>query len=150
MVGVCEHWFWRARGLASTVDDADLAATVGGLEMASLMNNGQACVAQTRILAPRSRCEETVDAVTGMVSGLKVGDPRDPATQVGPLVARRQQDRVEGYIKVGQEEGAKIVTGGSRASGQRQGWYVAPTQCSLAWTTRCTSPARRSSARCSR
>jgi betaine-aldehyde dehydrogenase len=56
-----------------------------------------------------------------------VGDPADPATQIGPLVAKRQQDRVEGYISVGQSEGAKVVTGGSRASGADRGWYVAPT-----------------------
>jgi aldehyde dehydrogenase (NAD+) len=115
------------KSAAIILDDADLAATVGWLEMASLMNNGQACVAQTRILAPRSRYDETVDAVVGMVSGLKVGDPGDAATQIGPLVAKRQQDRVEGYITVGQEEGAKLVTGGSHASGHDRGWYVAPT-----------------------
>jgi aldehyde dehydrogenase (NAD+) len=115
------------KSAAIILDDADLAATMGWLEMASLMNNGQACVAQTRILAPRSRYDETVDALAGMVAGLKVGDPADPATQVGPLVAKRQQDRVEGYISAGQDEGAKLVTGGSRASGHDRGWYVAPT-----------------------
>ncbi len=115
------------KSAAIVLEDADLAATMGWLEMAALMNNGQACVAQTRILAPRSRYDETVDALAGMVSGLKVGDPADPATQVGPLVAKRQQDRVEGYISAGQDEGAKVVTGGSRASGSERGWYVAPT-----------------------
>ncbi|HEX9624737.1 MAG TPA: aldehyde dehydrogenase [Streptosporangiaceae bacterium] len=115
------------KSAAIILEDADLAATVGWLEMASLMNNGQACIAQTRILAPQSRYNETVDAVAGMVSGLKVGDPGDPATQIGPLVAKRQQDRVEGYISVGQEEGAKVVTGGSHSSGKDRGWYVAPT-----------------------
>ena len=115
------------KSAAIILDDADLAATMGWLEMASLMNNGQACVAQTRILAPRSRYEETVDALAAMVSGLTVGDPADPATQIGPLVAKRQQDRVEGYITAGQEEGAKVVTGGARASGRDRGWYVAPT-----------------------
>ncbi len=115
------------KSAAIILDDADLAATVGWLEMASLMNNGQACVAQTRILAPSSRYDETVDTVAAMVAGLRVGDPADPATQIGPLVARRQQDRVEGYIAIGQEEGAKVVTGGSRAAGRERGWYVAPT-----------------------
>ncbi len=115
------------KSAAIICEDADLAATIGWLEMASLMNNGQACVAQTRILAPRSRYDETVDALAGMVAGLAVGDPTDPATQIGPLVAKRQQERVEGYISVGQEEGAKIVTGGSRSSGKDRGWYVAPT-----------------------
>jgi len=115
------------KSAAIILDDADLAATVGWLEMASLMNNGQACVAQTRILAPSSRYDETVDTLAAMVAGLRVGDPADPATQIGPLVARRQQDRVEGYIAIGEEEGAKVVTGGSRAAGRERGWYVAPT-----------------------
>jgi aldehyde dehydrogenase (NAD+) len=115
------------KSAAIILDDADLASTMGWLEMASLMNNGQACVAQTRILAPRSRYDETVEALAGMVNGLKVGDPKDPATQIGPLVARRQQDRVEGYIEIGQDEGAKIVAGGPRSSGFTRGWYVAPT-----------------------
>jgi aldehyde dehydrogenase (NAD+) len=115
------------KSAAIILDDADLASTIGWLETASLMNNGQACIAQTRILAPRSRYDETVDALVGMVSGLRVGDPGDPATQIGPLVAKRQQDRVEGYIAIGQDEGAKVATGGSRASGQDRGWYVAPT-----------------------
>ena len=115
------------KSAAIILEDADLAATMGWLQMASLMNNGQACVAQTRILAPRGRYGETVDALAGMVAGLAVGDPGDPATQIGPLVAKRQQERVEGYITVGQEEGAKLVTGGSRACGQERGWYVAPT-----------------------
>jgi len=115
------------KSAAIILDDADLAATVGWLEMASLMNNGQACVAQTRILAPSSRYDETVDALAAMVAGLRVGDPADPATQIGPLVASRQQDRVEGYIAIGEEEGAKVVTGGSRAAGRERGWYVAPT-----------------------
>jgi aldehyde dehydrogenase (NAD+) len=115
------------KSAAIILEDADLAATMGWLEMASLMNNGQACVAQTRILAPRSRYADTVDALAGMVSGLKVGDPSDPGTQIGPLVAKRQQDRVESYISAGLDEGAKVVTGGSRASGADRGWYVAPT-----------------------
>ncbi len=115
------------KSAAIVLDDADLGATIGWLEIAALANNGQACVAQTRILAPRARYDETVDALVAMVSGLKVGDPADPATQIGPLVAKRQQDRVEGYITIGQDEGAMVVTGGSRASGQQRGWYVAPT-----------------------
>jgi aldehyde dehydrogenase (NAD+) len=115
------------KSAAIILEDADLASTVGWLEMASLMNNGQACVAQTRILAPRSRYDETVEAVASMVNGLAVGDPGDPATRIGPLVAKRQQDRVEDYISIGQDEGAKVVTGGSRASGRERGWYVAPT-----------------------
>jgi aldehyde dehydrogenase (NAD+) len=116
------------KSAAIILDDADLAATVEGLKFASLMNNGQACVAQTRILASRDRYDEVVDAVSGMVGALAVGDPQDAATEVGPLVAERQQERVEKYIAVGQEEGAKVAVGGNgRPSGLEKGWYVKPT-----------------------
>jgi betaine-aldehyde dehydrogenase len=116
------------KSAAIILDDADLAATVEGLKFASLMNNGQACVAQTRILASRDRYDEVVDAVSGMVGALAVGDPQDDATEVGPLVAERQQERVEKYIAVGQEEGAKVAVGGNgRPSGLEKGWYVKPT-----------------------
>jgi aldehyde dehydrogenase (NAD+) len=116
------------KSAAIVLDDADLAATVQGLKFASLMNNGQACVAQTRILASRDRYDEVVDAVSSMVGSLAVGDPQDEATEVGPLVAERQQERVEKYIALGQEEGAKVAVGGNgRPSGLDKGWYVKPT-----------------------
>jgi betaine-aldehyde dehydrogenase len=116
------------KSAAIILDDADLAATVEGLKFASLMNNGQACVAQTRILASRDRYDEVVDAVGAMVGGLAVGDPHDPATEVGPLVAERQQERVEKYVALGQEEGAKVVVGGNgMPAGIEKGWYVKPT-----------------------
>ncbi|GAA2214869.1 aldehyde dehydrogenase [Nonomuraea monospora] len=114
------------KSAAIILDDADLAASMGFLSMASLMNNGQACVAQTRILASRSRYDEVVDAIAGMVSSQPVGDPADATTGIGPLVAKRQQERVESYIKLGMDEGAKIVVGGLDRPYDR-GWYVAPT-----------------------
>jgi aldehyde dehydrogenase (NAD+) len=116
------------KSAAIVLDDADLAATMEGLKFASLMNNGQACVAQTRILASRKRYDEVVDALAGMVGSLTVGDPNDPGTEVGPLVAKRQQERVEKYIALGQEEGARVVVGGNGLpQGVDRGWYVQPT-----------------------
>jgi aldehyde dehydrogenase (NAD+) len=92
------------------------------------MNNGQACVAQTRILASRNRYDEVVEALGAMVGAMKVGDPADATTEIGPLVAERQQERVEKYIALGQEEGARVVVGGNgRPEGQDKGWYVRPT-----------------------
>ncbi|MER6947143.1 aldehyde dehydrogenase [Nonomuraea sp. NPDC000554] len=114
------------KSAAIILDDADLASNMGMLAIASLMNNGQACVAQTRILASRNRYDEVVDAVAAMVTSQPVGDPADPATGIGPLVAKRQQDRVEGYIRIGIDEGAKVVVGGLDRPYER-GWYVAPT-----------------------
>ncbi len=91
------------------------------------MNNGQACVAQTRILASRSRYAEVRDALAEAVGAYQVGDPLDAETQCGPLVAERQRDRVEGYIAKGQAEGATLVVGGGRPSGFDKGWFVEPT-----------------------
>jgi len=116
------------KSAAIVLDDADLAATMEGLKFTALMNSGQACVAQTRILAPRSRYDEVVDALAATVSTMQVGDPMDPATEIGPMVAQRQQERVEKYIALGQEEGARVVVGGNgRPDGLDAGWYVRPT-----------------------
>jgi aldehyde dehydrogenase (NAD+) len=107
--------------------DADLAVAVPAALGSGFMNNGQACVAQTRILVSRDRYSETVDALSEFTAAQIVGDPMDPATQVGPLVASRQRDRVERYIAIAQQEGGKIAVGGGRPSGQSTGWYVEPT-----------------------
>jgi aldehyde dehydrogenase (NAD+) len=114
------------KSAAIICDDADLGVTIEGLKMASLMNNGQACAAQTRILAPRSRYDEVAEALASMVGGLTVGDPAEMSTEIGPLVAKRQQERVEGYVRIGQDEGAKVIVGGLNRPYER-GWYVTPT-----------------------
>ena len=115
------------KSAAIVCDDADLESTVPALVPAGMMINGQACAAQTRILAPRSRYGELVDGLAEAVSRLKVGDPYDDATDVGPLVAERQRARVEAYIDSGRSEGARVVTGGGRPVGLDRGWYVEPT-----------------------
>ena len=110
--------------------DADLEETVNGLKFASLGNNGEACVAHTRIVLPRSRYDEFVDALAEMVAKLPVGDPSDPATFIGPMVRADQQERVRGYIAIGAEEGARIVAGGPDAPSAPElsnGHYVQPT-----------------------
>ena len=113
------------KSAAIILDDADVATAIPGLIPAAMMNNGQACVAQTRILASRNKYDEVVDALVDEVGKLKLGDQMDPATQVGPLVAKRQQDRVLGYIEKGQEEGAKVAIGGGK--GIDRGWFIEPT-----------------------
>ncbi|HET6861044.1 MAG TPA: aldehyde dehydrogenase [Streptomyces sp.] len=115
------------KSAAVILPDADAASTVAGIAPFAWMLNGQACVAQSRILAPRSRYDEFADAFAAAAHALKVGDPLDPATECGPLVAKRQQQRSLDYIRIGQEEGAKILTGGGRPAGMDQGWYVEPT-----------------------
>ncbi|MBO3675545.1 aldehyde dehydrogenase [Streptomyces sp. NEAU-YJ-81] len=115
------------KSAAVILPDADLEAAVAGIVPNAWMNNGQACVAQTRILAPRSHYDEIAERFAAAASALVVGDPLDPATQVGPLVARRQQKRSLDYIALGQREGAKVLTGGGRPEALATGWYVEPT-----------------------
>jgi aldehyde dehydrogenase (NAD+) len=94
----------------------------------AIINNGQACLAQTRILAPRSRYDEVVEAVVSSVRAMKIGDPMDPEVAIGPLVARRQQERVQGYIALGAKEGARVAIGGADVPpGVDRGWFVEPT-----------------------
>src|SRR5689334_1157677 len=115
------------KSAAVILPDADLTSTVAGITPAAWMNNGQACVAQTRVLAPRGRYEEIAEALAAAAGALVVGDPLDPATQLGPLVAERQQRRSLDFIRIGQEEGAKVLSGGGVPAGLEQGWYVEPT-----------------------
>ncbi len=115
------------KSAAIVLPDADIDEVAAGLLPASLMNNGEACVAQTRILAPRDQYQRLVDQLCERVGAMSVGDPLDPVTEIGPLVSSRQRERVEGYIASGQEEGAKIALGGGRPSGLSKGWYVEPT-----------------------
>jgi aldehyde dehydrogenase (NAD+) len=115
------------KSAAIILADADLGGVVPNLVPAGLLNAGQACGAQTRILAPASRYEECVEALGAAVAGMKVGDPLDPTTEVGPLVSKRQRERVEGYIRAGRDEGARVVTGGGRPRALARGWFVEPT-----------------------
>ena len=116
------------KSAAIILDDADLAAMVPRIVPLALLNAGQICVAQTRILAPRARYDEVVDALCQTIAdSWTVGDPMDPSTRVGPLVAERQRDRVEGYVAQGVADGARLALGGSRPAGLERGWYVEPT-----------------------
>ncbi|MER7850547.1 aldehyde dehydrogenase [Kitasatospora sp. NPDC096077] len=116
------------KSAAVILPDADVRAAVQGLKFSSLLNNGESCIAQTRILAPRSRYEEVVAALKELVESLKVGDPSDPDTFIGPMIRPDQQERVRHYIALGIEEGARLVTGGPQVpEGLERGNYVTPT-----------------------
>ena len=115
------------KSAAILLDDADLDRVHPLLLPNAIMNNGEACISLTRILAPRDRYSEVTEALVEQVRAMKVGDALDPATEVGPLVAERQRDRVENYIRIGQEEGAKVAVGGGRPAGIDKGWFVEPT-----------------------
>ncbi|CAN5548076.1 aldehyde dehydrogenase [soil metagenome] len=115
------------KSAAIILDDADLDATIRGLRTASFVNNGQTCHLSSRILAPRSRYDEIVEAMAALADAMAVGDPLDSSTEIGPLVSARQRERVLDYIEIGKASGAKLVAGGSIPKDQPQGWFVSPT-----------------------
>ena len=94
---------------------------------AGVGHSGQVCAALTRILVPRARQQELLDAMVPALEGMAIGDPTDDGTALGPLAAERQRDRVEDYIRIGRAEGARLVTGGGRPPGLDKGFYVQPT-----------------------
>jgi betaine-aldehyde dehydrogenase len=89
--------------------------------------SGQACIAQSRVLVPRSRAAEMTRTLADAVAATPVGDPFDAGTVVGPLVSAAQRDRVEGYLHSAREEGASVVVGGGRPAHLDRGFYVEPT-----------------------
>lgn len=108
-------------------DDIPLGQVLPSLTFAGIISSGQVCAAITRILVPRERQQELLAALVPAYQGVKVGDPSDPETALGPLAAERQRKRVLDYIEIGKAEGARLVTGGGRPEGLDRGWYVEPT-----------------------
>jgi aldehyde dehydrogenase (NAD+) len=118
------------KSAAVVLDDADVAAaayaiaTVAGMPCFA---TGQVCCALTRVVISRKRHDAIVDALSDIYSGVRVGSPFDPETQMGPLATAGQRDRVEGYIAQGIAGGARLATGGGRPEALSKGWYVEPT-----------------------
>ncbi|SEP10517.1 aldehyde dehydrogenase [Trujillonella endophytica] len=115
------------KSAAIVLDDADLGTVLPALVHGGMHLSGQVCGAHTRVLVPRSRYAEAVDAAAAAAAHIAVGDPHDPATVVGPLVAERQRARVEGYIASALGDGARAAAGGGRPAHLPRGWYVEPT-----------------------
>jgi acyl-CoA reductase-like NAD-dependent aldehyde dehydrogenase len=115
------------KSAAVILDDADLQGAAATLATAESFLSGQVCSSLTRIVIARNRHDELVDALGESFSQVRVGDPFDAETEMGPLAAERQRDRVESYIAKGKEEGATLVTGGGRPKHLDRGWYVEPT-----------------------
>jgi len=112
------------KSAAILLDDVDLDTIMPDLQFITFMNNGQTCVTCGRILVPARRYDEVVDALAARVSQLRVGDPLDPGTEIGPMATEAHRDRVESYIEKGRGE-ARLVVGGGRPKGK--GWFVEPT-----------------------
>ena len=109
------------------LDDFDLATAAETIAHSASFLAGQVCASLTRIVVPRDRHDDFVDALATAYSAIAVGDPFDAVTQMGPLVSSRQRDRVEGYVAKGIEEGATLVSGGGRPTHLDRGWFVEPT-----------------------
>ena len=110
------------------LEDADFEKAVPAALNIAFQNNGQACIAGSRLLVPHKRLAQVVELVKAAVAAMKVGDPADPATTIGPLANRSQFERVQAYISRGLEQGATLVAGGEgRPKGLDRGYFVKPT-----------------------
>ncbi|MBB4143158.1 aldehyde dehydrogenase family protein [Rhizobium rhizoryzae] len=116
------------KGPSIILDDADLDVVIPQVLAAGFLNSSQACIAGTRILAPLARFGEIEGRLQEAVKDFKVGDPKDKSVRIGPMVSQKQWDRVQSYIRLGQEEGARLLAGGEgRPEGLSRGWFVRPT-----------------------
>ncbi len=110
-------------------DDADLAAAVGGAAFAIFHNQGQACIAGSRLLLHERIADAFLDRFLGLARSIRLGDPLDPATEMGPLTSRLHQERVLQYCRIAQQEGGTVLTGGKAPNDPllARGCFVEPT-----------------------
>ncbi|ARP71676.1 aldehyde dehydrogenase [Streptomyces pluripotens] len=114
------------KGAAIVFDDADLGSAVAGIGTTFSFYSGQICTAPTRVLAQRAVYGRLVERLAAYADRLKVGDPREPDTVVGPVISDEHRARVEAYVELGRKEGAVLAAGGERPRLER-GFYVSPT-----------------------
>ncbi|MER5210164.1 aldehyde dehydrogenase family protein [Streptomyces sp. NPDC002838] len=115
------------KGAAVVLDDADVGSAVAGIGTTFSFYSGQICTAPTRVLAQRGVYDRLVEQLAAYAGRLKVGDPGEPDTVVGPVISAAHRDRVESYVELGRKEGAVVAAGGERPSVSDRGFYVAPT-----------------------
>ncbi len=115
------------KGAALVLDDADVKTAVGMIGSVWTFHSGQICTAPTRAIVHRSIYDHVVEGLAKMASVLKVGDPLEAGTVVGPVITEAHRGRIEGYIASGRDEGGEIVAGGGRPAHMERGWYVEPT-----------------------
>jgi aldehyde dehydrogenase (NAD+) len=115
------------KSAAIVLNDYDVTSAAVSIAQSAPMLTGQVCSSLTRIIVPRKRQDALVDALAAAFGKIKVGDPFDPESQMGPLATGRQRDRVEDYIAKGRAEGAILAAGGKRPVGLRRGFFVEPT-----------------------
>jgi aldehyde dehydrogenase (NAD+) len=109
------------------LDDADIAAACAMAAFTACTHAGQGCAITTRLLVPRARYDEAVEATAATMAALGVGDPQDAGTVCGPVISARQRDRIEGYLQLAVEEGGTFATGGGRPADRDAGFWIEPT-----------------------
>jgi acyl-CoA reductase-like NAD-dependent aldehyde dehydrogenase len=114
------------KGACIVLEDADMDKAVGGIASVWAFHSGQICTAPTRVIVHRSRYDELVERLAGAARALKVGDPLEAATQVGPVISGVQLGRILGHIEAGIAEGAEVVVDG-RDHGMDRGYFIGPT-----------------------
>lgn len=115
------------KSAAMILDDADMDHVLKSLVPYSMPITGQVCFSLTRVLVPKSRKDEIIEAYTDAVSKVKVGNPFEADTGMGPLAMQRQLERVQGYIEKGKAEGAKLALGGGCPADLNRGFFIEPT-----------------------
>jgi acyl-CoA reductase-like NAD-dependent aldehyde dehydrogenase len=115
------------KSAAIVLDDYDLQAAARTLAATIVMSSGQVCATLSRVIVSKARQPQLAEALRAELQRIRVGDPFDPASQMGPLAMRRQLDRVEGYIAKGVAEGAALMFGGDRPAHLQRGCYINPT-----------------------
>jgi aldehyde dehydrogenase (NAD+) len=109
------------------LDDADLAAACGMAAFTACTHAGQGCAITTRLLVPRARYDDAVDAAAATMAALGAGDPQDPGTVCGPVISARQRERIEGYLQLALDEGGSFACGGGRPADRERGFFIEPT-----------------------
>ncbi|MEZ0340571.1 aldehyde dehydrogenase [Mycobacterium sp. pV006] len=109
------------------LDDADLPGACSMAGFTASMHAGQGCAITTRLVVPRNRYDEAVEAAAATMAGLKPGDPTDAGTVCGPLISARQRDRVQGYLDSAVAEGGRFACGGGRPADRDKGFFIEPT-----------------------
>ena len=109
------------------LDDADIAGAAGMAAFTACTHAGQGCAITTRLLLPRARFDEGVEAAAASMAALGAKDPQDAGTICGPVISARQRDRIEGYLQLALDEGGTFATGGSRSASHERGFFIDPT-----------------------
>jgi aldehyde dehydrogenase (NAD+) len=109
------------------LDDADLAGACSMSAFTASMHAGQGCAITTRLVVPRARYDEAVEAAAATMAGLKAGDPNNPGTICGPVISERQRDRVQSYLDLAIAEGGRFACGGGRPADRDRGFFIEPT-----------------------